>query len=359
MQNSDWPFPSKPHPASLGSGLMGNHGYRPHTSPPSFFPRERNWSEGVVGAVHIVTCLPLYPWSLSDHSIFIKLSITMHVLVPHSSPVARRGINEAQILLAASGWLFLFLHWTRPKNLWFASHKHKEWKEKKQKKQASFCWDVVAVFFKVCSFFKVCITIQTHKAGVRCRELIQLHPVYVKGLSLPGCCKSKCVPLTSASVMKNGVREKSVQWRRQRKMPGMTLWRWKTSQVALSGTHLGADVWSWVCACVCVCWSRWWSLAGCVRGSKSSPRSASCLILTSGKDWSVAATATPLCHLPSFFPSFLFLSHPSPTGSTARLTDELRSDRWDGSWIFMQWDFIPVAGGPSPSPTQHCVCPSQ
>lgn len=148
MQNSDWPFPSKPHPASLGSGLMGNHGYRPHTSPPSFFPRERNWSEGVVGAVHIVTCLPLYPWSLSDHSIFIKLSITMHVLVPHSSPVARRGINEAQILLAASGWLFLFLHWTRPKNLWFASHKHKEWKEKKQKKQASFCWDVVAVFLK-------------------------------------------------------------------------------------------------------------------------------------------------------------------------------------------------------------------
>lgn len=147
MQNSDWPFPSKPHPASLGSGLMGNHGYRPHTSPPSFFPRERNWSEGVVGAVHIVTCLPLYPWSLSDHSIFIKLSITMHVLVPHSSPVARRGINEAQILLAASGWLFLFLHWTRPKNLWFASHKHKEWKEKKQKKTSLFLLRCCCSFF--------------------------------------------------------------------------------------------------------------------------------------------------------------------------------------------------------------------
>lgn len=309
MQNSDWPFPSKPHPASLGSGLMGNHGYRPHTSPPSFFPRERNWSEGVVGAVHIVTCLPLYPWSLSDHSIFIKLSITMHVLVPHSSPVARRGINEAQILLAASGWLFLFLHWTRPKNLWFASHKHKEWKEKKQKKQASFCWDVVAVFFKVCSFFKVCITIQTHKAGVRCRELIQLHPVYVKGLSLPGCCKSKCVPLTSASVMKNGVREKSVQWRRQRKMPGMTLWRWKTSQVALSGTHLGADVWSWVCACVCVL-KQVMEFSGVCSGFKEQPSER---IMSYFNEWEGLKCG---CHSnPPLSPPFLLSFLPFPLSS--------------------------------------------
>ena len=37
MQNNGWPFPSKPHPASLGSGLMGIHGYRPHTSPPFFY----------------------------------------------------------------------------------------------------------------------------------------------------------------------------------------------------------------------------------------------------------------------------------------------------------------------------------
>ena len=125
-----------------------------------------------------------------------------------------------------------------------------------------------------------------------------------------------------------------------------------------------------LCVCVCVCWSRWWSLAGCVQGSKSSPLSASRLIPRNRKDrrtrrcdwlsiWLPRQPPHPSCLpvSPPFLPSFSPL--PSPSGSTARLTDESRSDRWDGSWIFMWWDFIPLAAGPSPSPTPRCVCPSR
>ena len=55
-----------------------------------FFSRERDWRKGRRDGerrrVGVGTWLSLYHWCLSDHSVFIKLSITMHVLVPSVPP---------------------------------------------------------------------------------------------------------------------------------------------------------------------------------------------------------------------------------------------------------------------------------
>lgn len=144
---------------------------------------------------------------------------------------------------------------------------------------------------------------------------------------------------------------------------------------AHSCSRLGACVKLRVlCACVCarahllahmrahMRGSKWWSLAGCVQGSKSSPQCTSHLIQRSRKDgrtccvigprWSCRDNPSPI--LP---PRLLLL--PSPSSSTEKPTDELCSDRWDGSWIFMPWDFAAPSAGPSPFPMQYCVCPSR
>lgn len=105
MHNNGWPFPSKPLPASLGSGLMGNHGYRPHTSPPFFFLSGEEIGERERDGVSTGTWLSLHHWCLSDHSIFIKLSITMHTLLSPSLSNTQhswRGINWTQPRLMGS-----------------------------------------------------------------------------------------------------------------------------------------------------------------------------------------------------------------------------------------------------------------
>lgn len=110
-QDNGRPLPCKPHPTSHGSGLMGNHGYMPYTSPPFlFFSRERDWhAREKKEGVSIGTRLSLSYRCLWDQFVFIKPAITMQALVPPalcSSWLSWRRMNWAQPKLLLNGFLF-------------------------------------------------------------------------------------------------------------------------------------------------------------------------------------------------------------------------------------------------------------
>lgn len=134
MQSSHWPFPSKPHPASLGSGLMGNHGYRPHTSPPFFFPRERNWSEGEKKRGGERRGCP-YWYLLALVSLMLIGSLHLHKAVHYDARTGPPSLSgsTAQLERNEPGsytvccFCFLFLHCRGSETLLHLPHKREDW----------------------------------------------------------------------------------------------------------------------------------------------------------------------------------------------------------------------------------------
>lgn len=114
MHNNVWPFPSKPHPASLGSGLMGNHGYRPHTSPPFFYSRERDWRVRERRRRMVYCYLNILVSLMSIGSLCLHKAVHYHVRtglpipLQHTAQLERNKLGSAIAdRLAASGQLFV------------------------------------------------------------------------------------------------------------------------------------------------------------------------------------------------------------------------------------------------------------
>lgn len=186
----------------------------------------RKGSEGE--GVSIDTWLPLYRWCLSDHSIFIKLSITVCLMIPHASPAhCSAGETQSRLMGALVRRSFLFHHSSWPELAALCP---------------SFCWirgkrkheRIASTGSFPLPFSRDRLQVSVWERGV---FSVLSRVLSLWGSSLPWCSQSACVPLTSANQTQSAGGRLIV--REQHDAAAMTLKRWyeclKSRQAALTG----------------------------------------------------------------------------------------------------------------------------